>query len=323
LTSEVVAIGRINIDISMKVDRLPRQPSHIITEDGFISVGGSAANYAMQSNKLGVKTGLVSCIGNDAYGQIAMKEISKEGIDTKGILVLDKQRTGLFFMANEKSGARMIFANPGANKFLDKHTLDDSYVSRAVVLHVAGGFPMMISMVAEKATTDGVIFSFDPGRTGGSIDFSKILRNVDLLFINTHELKEYFKITPTKTNLKKLAKTFPGILILKRGKKGAEATDGFEYCTSQAFEVPVVDTLGSGDAFAAGFVTAWTRSENIEKALHFGNAAAALTITQQGAQNGQGTLDEIAAFMKKHGINISEILRTFRTTKRHRKSSSR
>ena len=121
----------------------------------------------------------------------------------------------------------------------------------------------------------------------------------------------------------KLAKSFPGIIIIKRGRKGALATDGFEYCSSQAFEVPVADTLGSGDAFAAGFVTAWTRSERIEQALHFGNATAALTITQRGSQNGQGNLEEISSLMKENGINIGDILRTFRSPKRRRKRPSR
>ena len=323
MSGEVVAIGRINIDISMNFDRLPKQLTHAISDDGYISLGGSAANFAMQSSRLGVKTGLVSCIGNDTYGQLATKDLAKEGIDTKGILVLDKQRTGLFFVATEKSGGRMVFTSPGANKFLEKHTLDDTYISRAAVIHLAGAFPMMMSMVVEKTITDGIIFSFDPGRAAASIDFKKYMRNIDLLFLNTKELKDYFNLTPTKTNLMKLAKSFPGIIIIKRGRKGALATDGFEYCSSQAFEVPVADTLGSGDAFAAGFVTAWTRSERIEQALHFGNATAALTITQRGSQNGQGNLEEISSLMKENGINIGDILRTFRSPKRRRKRPSR
>lgn len=314
MTVEVAAIGRVNIDISMSVDRLPKQPDHVVSNDGYISVGGSAANFAMQSARLGVKTGLVSCIGDDQYGQLAMKALSKEGVDTKGVLVLEKQRTGLFFVATDKTGTRMVFANPGANKFLDKHTLDESYINRATVLHVAGGFPMMTTMAAEIANTEGIILSFDPGRAASSVDFEKILKKVDLLFVNTQELKEYFNIAPSKSQLMSFAKTFPGILIVKRGKKGALATDGFEYCSSPSFEVEVVDTLGSGDAFAAGFVTAWTRSEDIEQALHIGNAIAALTITQKGAQNGQPSLEELSAFMKKHGININEISRTFRTS---------
>ena len=107
--------------------------------------------------------------------------------------------------------------------------------------------------------------------------------------------------------------------IVKRGKRGAVATDGFEYCTSQVFETPVVDTLGAGDAFAAGFVTAWTRSERIIQALHVGNAVASLTITKRGAQNGQPSLDSTSKLLKKNGVAIESILRTFRKGKRRKK----
>ena len=81
-------------------------------------------------------------------------------------------------------------------------------------------------------------------------DFSKILKYTDLLFVNQNELRNYFKINPSKTALKAFAKEFPGIVILKEGRKGARATDGFEYYKAQSFDVSVVDALGAGDAFA-------------------------------------------------------------------------
>jgi ribokinase len=84
------------------------------------------------------------------------------------------------------------------------------------------------------------------------------------------------------------------------------------------FEVQAVDTLGAGDAFAAGFVAAWTRSENIEQALHVGNAVAALTITERGAQNGQPTLEKTSKLLGKHGISIPQVLKTFRKRKRRK-----
>ena len=76
--------------------------------------------------------------------------------------------------------------------------------------------------------------------------------------------------------------------------------------------MPVVDTLGAGDSFAAGFVAAWMRSERIEQALNVANAVAALTITKAGAQNGQPTLDEAARLLRRHQVSIDSVLKTFR-----------
>jgi sugar/nucleoside kinase (ribokinase family) len=171
---------------------------------------------------------------------------------------------------------------------------------------------MMIDRVSDVTTTNGMILSLDPGRAGNNLDYEEILPSTDLLFLNQKELKDYFGINPTEKALRNFAKTFPGIVILKIGKKGAIATDGFEYCSSDVFEVPVVDTLGAGDAFAAGFITAWMRSERIEQALNVANAVAALTITKAGAQNGQPSLDEVARLLRRHRISIDSILKTFR-----------
>ncbi|MFW9800200.1 MAG: carbohydrate kinase family protein [Candidatus Thorarchaeota archaeon] len=321
MAQEIVAIGRVNIDIAMEVAKLPARNDHIVSDAGFVSMGGSAANFAAQSARLSVKTGIFACVGDDLYGQQAMKELSNAGVDTSCILVLDKQPTGLFFVAQQPDGKRLVVAEPGANRFLEKHLLDEEYVARARTVHVAGGFPMMAARALEIATTNGMVFSFDPGRAASGMDMTSLLRQTDLLFVNQGELKDYFKISPTENALKSFAKTIPGIVVVKKGTEGAAATDGFEYYTSPVFEVKAVDTLGAGDAFAAGFVTAWTRSENIEMALHVGNAVAALTITERGAQNGQPTMDKTSRLLKKHGVSIAPILKTFRKRKRRKKQT--
>ncbi|MHA1904329.1 MAG: carbohydrate kinase family protein [Candidatus Thorarchaeota archaeon] len=319
---EVAAIGRINIDIMMHVEKLPRRKDHLVSQDTKISFGGSAANFALQSARLGVKSGLIGCVGDDLYGQKVMKNLNNLGVDTRAILVLGNQPTGLFFLAQDPQGESVVFTEPGANRFLEKHIIEDEYLIKARTIHVAGGFPMITSQVADMATADGMIFSLDPGRAADGIDYSNIIRRTDLLFMTQKELKKYFKIESSEKALKTFAKTFPGVLVIKIGEKGAIATDGFEFCSSKVFEVPVLDTLGAGDAFAAGFVTAWTRSERIEQALNVANAVAALTITKKGAQEGQPSLEKTASLLSKHGISIDPILRTFRKGKR-RKSKRR
>jgi len=97
---EVVSLGRINIDIVMNVEKLPSANEHVFSQQSSFTFGGSAANFATQSAKLGVKTGLISCVGNDLYGQLIMKNLSEVGVDTKAVLVLDNQPTGLFFLAH-------------------------------------------------------------------------------------------------------------------------------------------------------------------------------------------------------------------------------
>ncbi len=320
MSIEVTAIGRINVDLSMNVESLPSPGDHIFSTNSSISFGGSAANFSTQLAKLGVDVALYACVGDDMFGEAATKSISDSGVDTHGVLILENQPTGIFCNIKDENDQKIIIANQGANRLLEKHVLDEDHLTQAKTIHVAGGFPMITNRVAELATTEGMIFSFDPGRAASNVDFPAVLRRTDLLFLNRKELKDYFGIKPVERELRKFAKTFPGIVITKMGEEGAIATDGFQYCTSRIFEVNVADTLGAGDAFAAGFVTAWTRSEDIEQALHFANAVAAQTIAEGGAQNGQPTLDETAEFLRDYGIYIDDILRTFRRKGRKRRS---
>lgn len=320
MSIEVAAIGRINVDLSLNVESLPAPGDHIFSTHSSVSFGGSAANFSRQLAKLGVEVALYAYVGDDMFGKAAAKSLSDSGVDTEGVLILENQPTGLFCNIKGQNGQQIIIANQGANRLLEKHVLDEDYLTQAKTVHVAGGFPMIAKRATELATTEGMIFSFDPGRAASDIDFSTILRSTDLLFLNRRELKQYFGIKPSERELRKIAKTFPGIVVVKMGEEGAIATDGFQYCTSRIFEVTVADTLGAGDAFAAGFVTAWTRSEDIEQALHFANAVAAQAIAEDGAQNGQPTLDETAQFLRDYGIYIDDILRTFKGKGRRRRS---
>ena len=321
MTDDVVAVGRVNIDMIMDVDMLPAKNDHIIAKSAHISFGGSAANFAFQSVRLGVKTGLLACIGNDLYGQLALKQLVKMGINTDQTLVLERQSTGLYFHVRTPTEGRIIISDPGANRFLEKRVIEEDQLARSRTVHIAGGFPALTERIAEVTATNGMILSLDPGRAAEGMDFAKILPKTDLLFVNRRELKNYFGLNPSERALRSFAKTFPGILIVKRGKNPAIATDGLDYSTSQVFEVPVVDTVGSGDAFAAGFITAWTRHESIEKALHVANAVAALTISKRGSQEGQPTFDQTVSFLKGHGISINEIVNTFKPRRRKKPRS--
>ncbi|MGQ4911001.1 MAG: carbohydrate kinase family protein [Candidatus Thorarchaeota archaeon] len=324
MVGEVVAIGRVNIDVDMQVKNISSSDEHIVSERGRIFFGGSASNFASQCAKLGVKSSLIGCVGHDEYGQLALKELAKAGVDTSCVLTLDDLPTGIFVIIQDSQGKRNIIVEPGANRFLDRRLIEEDSVVDAHVIHVAGAFPMMIDRAVEITSSNGMILSLDPGRAASDLNYDRFLRYVDLLFVNQFELENYFGVEVKKAELMKFAKTFPGVLVVKMGKNGAIATDGFEYNSSRIFEVDVVDTMGAGDAFAAGFVSAWMRTDRIDQSLNFANAVAGLAITQMGAQNGQPSLEEVEALLREHGVSVDSILRTFRKPskpKRRRRST--
>jgi ribokinase len=125
LVGEFVAIGRINVDIDLSVSTIPKKNEHVVCDEGYISFGGSASNFATQAARLGVKTTLVSCVGDDPYGHLAVTELSKIGVDTSCVLVLENQSTGLFIHTHDAASDWLIVAKPGANRFLEKRIFED------------------------------------------------------------------------------------------------------------------------------------------------------------------------------------------------------
>ena len=112
MSVDIASIGRINMDIIMEVENLPAVNGHAISKESQFSFGGSASNFATQSSRLGVKTGLISCVGDDIYGQMALKNLSDRGVNTESILVLENQPTGLFFMAQDLKQGSMVLVQP-------------------------------------------------------------------------------------------------------------------------------------------------------------------------------------------------------------------
>ncbi|MEM4735427.1 MAG: PfkB family carbohydrate kinase [Candidatus Thorarchaeota archaeon] len=310
MSLEVLSIGKVNIDVVLRVEDLARTDQHLFSHEGYISFGGSAANFATQSAKLGVKTGLFCCIGSDLYGKMVLRELSRVGVDTRHVLVLENQDTGIFVHISDKKSCELIVVEPGANRFLEKRALDESGMENVRTIHVAGAFPNMALMAAQFATVNGIVFSLDPGRAAASLDYGRLLQCTDILFVNEKELHDYFGLSVVESDLKNFAKTFPGVLVVKRGGHGAVATDGFEYYYSPAFEVDVVDTVGAGDSFDAAFVATWTRTERIDEALNIANAAAALTVSERGAQEGQPSFQEITRLLAEQGTASEEMVRT-------------
>ena len=110
---------------------------------------------------------------------------------------------------------------------------------------------------------------------------------------NEHELSALY---PNKTTEETLLAN-ENKIIVTLGSKGVGYADNGEIHTVSGFKVKPVDTTGAGDTFNGAFATAIVNGKSLADALHYGNAAAALSIQKLGAQSGMPTKDEVDAFL--------------------------
>jgi len=257
-----------------------------------VSPGGSAANFAVWAARRGGRVALIAKVGDDVIGHSLLQDLEKEGV-TSGVAV-GRETTGMTIVVVDQSGERTMLAARGATSTLCTEDVDWSLLERADLLHVtAYSFfeeaPRQAALTAMRHVKEhGGLLSLDPSAYGylkrlGADAFFAMAQGVDLLFPNLDEGRVLTGETEPERVLHKLLQHF-SIVALKLGPAGAMAGHGATIVYHEGFSVPVTDTTGAGDAFAATFVMSWLAQHDLLTALREGNRIAAGLVQVVGAR---------------------------------------
>ncbi|MDQ1280965.1 MAG: ribokinase [Thermoproteota archaeon] len=294
---DVIGFGALNIDRLYRVDRIAG-----VGEERFIrgyseTPGGSAANTIVGLARLGHKVGYVGKVGDDSEDELLLNDFKDEGVDTRGIIVSDKFRTGVVIGFVDDSGERTLYVDPGANDSMSLEEVDRKYISNTKFLHLS-------SFVGEKPfetqkfllqDMPNVKVSFDPGELyvrRGLAALSPILRRCFVVFPNEDELRlltgrEF--IDGARTLIELGVK----IVAVKLGEKGCYITNGDESFLINSYKVNVVDSTGAGDAFCAGFLHGLLSCRDLRMCGQIANFIAARKIEKVGAREGLPRLSDL------------------------------
>jgi len=309
---DMVCLGHVLYDIRCYVDSFPL-PDKLSIMAGRLkhSGGGSAANVAVNSQRLGLKTGIIGKVGFDEYGWFVVQNFRNHGVNTDHILVDFKNATGVSLIIVNKHGIPEFIQMIGASEPILPEEIRAEYIQNARHLHMSG-INLEASLHASKIAKDlGLTVSFDSGRKKSELGLKKlkpILKNVDTLIINRHEVKALLGIEDN-TKILDVAKLLRKKVgedkkyLIKGGKENviALSTNG-DFLVS-SFKVAVKDTIGAGDAFDAGFLAAILRGKTLENAVVYGAACGSLKCTQEGAQSAPDK-PALDAFLKENKDNI-------------------
>lgn len=257
-----------------------------------ISAGGSAANFAVWAKRLGAEAGLIAKVGDDALGYSLLHDLELEGVQ-HGV-AMGKEATGFTLIIVDQSGERTILTARGATSTLSVDDLDWTLLDRADLLHVTAysffeDTPRQAALTAmEHVKKRGKLISLDPSAYGylqrlGSEAFLTLARGVDIFFPNLDEGRVLTGEHSPERVIRALLRYFP-VVALKMGADGAMAGTGKVIVHDPGLAVPVVDTTGAGDAFAAAFVVTWLAGHDLAAALREGNRIAAGVVQIAGAR---------------------------------------
>jgi ribokinase len=306
MNNKIVVIGSSNIDLIMKMDRLPSR-GETVGDAEFLQVyGGKGANQAVGAARAGGNVAFISCVGEDAYTPQMLQNYKEDGIDTSYVFQEKGLSSGHALIMIGDAGNNYISVAPGANYALDREKIGKAMpiIDQAsmIILQfeiLADTIKYIIDIAHEKHIP--VMWNFAPAR---EFDMDYIART-NILAVNEveTELLTGVKINDQKSAEKaalKLLKKGTEIVLLTLGSKGALAFSKGEQHFVPAFAVNAVDTTAAGDVFCGCFAVARTEGKSLKEGLKFANAAAALCVTKMGAQPSAPSREQIEDFLKNN-----------------------
>lgn len=260
---------------------------------------GNAANLAVGSSRLGLKTGLYTILGDDQTGKEIYRRLKREGVSPDYIQFDKKRGTNYSAVLNFK-GERTIFVFHEHRDYkLPKFTKTKwVYFSSMAAGHENLHQPL-INFVARNKIKLG----FNPGTfqlKEGLKVLRKIMKVTTVFLVNEIEAERL--IGPYNNDFKKaltlLKKEGPKIVVITNGPKGSYAFDGKNFWFQDIFDVPVVERTGCGDSYSTGFICALACGRDIPEAMRWGTVNAAFVLQKIGAQEGLLRKNELLKVLK-------------------------
>jgi ribokinase len=300
---KIVVIGSSNVDLIMKMNRLPEKGETITDAEFYQVYGGKGANQAVAAARAGGNVAFVNCVGEDAYTPRMVENFKGDGIDSRYIFQEQNVASGHALVMIGEKGMNYLSVSPGANYKLTPMKVDQAseVINEAELILLQYEIPEeTIKYVIDLAHKKGIqlLWNFAPARSFDLSYFSKI----NILVLNEVEASFLAGIPVENESGAEMAAT--GLMekgvekvIITMGSKGAFSFTKSEKISLPSFKVDVVDTTAAGDTFCGAFAVALVEGKSQKESLQFASAAAAICVTRIGAQPSAPTRKEIDDFL--------------------------
>ncbi len=301
---DILVPGEINPDLILSdPDLLPRfGQQEVVVQEFEMTIGSSSAIFACGAAKLGLKTSLIGWVGDDPLGKFMLEALRQHGVDTSAIMIDSHRKTGLSVILNRGTD-RAILTYLGCINALEADHIPDELLARARHLHVCSVFLQSrlrsgLTALFQRARKFGMTISMDTNWDPRA-EWQDILDDLNFIDVFLPNDQEALAISSTRElthALEVLGQRCP-VVAVKMGAKGAIAHQGNQTVTAQAIPTQVVDTVGAGDSFDAGFLYGYLAGFPLKKALELGVACGSLSTRAAGGVNAQPSLEEALQYV--------------------------
>ena len=325
----VLTVGRSSIDLYSNDIGAPFE------EIGSFAafVGGSSTNIAIGSNRLGLKTVLLTAVGNDMVGRFIMSYLKKEGIETEYIRTIDEARSSAVILGIEPPDKfpLVYYRDNAADWHISTEDIDAIGMANVDFVVLSG------TALAREPSRSTTLYAAEQGKANNTrvlldLDFrmdqwndpqeysqmiQRVLPYVDMVLGTREELlaslyteDTYIQIDDQQISAPSIQGDLDRVLaqyvnfdlqvILKEGANGASIITADHREQVPGFDVEVLNVLGAGDAFAAGLLYGLIKGWTLSKSVRTANACGAILVTKHGCSNFSPTESELQQFMLNH-----------------------
>ena len=304
---DIAIAGEINLDLILYglPEQMPMERE--LLASGFtITLGSSSAILAHNLAALGSRVGFVAKVGGDSFGTLAMDCLRERGVDLAH--VAHGAQSGVTLILPH-GAQRHILTYPGTISELRFEDLDLEYLASARHFHMSSLFlqrqllphvPDLFRRMKASGLTTSLDTNDDPDDRWEGIE--EILPHVDILLPNEREAKKIARADDLETALSQLAQKVPTVVV-KMGASGAVAVRDGQRFSAPAVPVTVVDPVGAGDSFDAGFLHQFLLGADVTTCLAYGNLCGAFSTTDCGGTEAFRTPARMQEFLRQHGCS--------------------
>ena len=300
---DLLVAGEINPDLILSGNVIPEfgQVEKLV-DTAALTIGSSSAIFACGAARLGLNVAFIGLCGDDVFGHFMLDEMSKRGVDVSHVIVRKDGQTGLSIILNNDID-RAILTHSGLIAELQASAIADSLLAQARHLHVASYFlqtklqpdlPALFKRAQSLGLTTSLDTNYDPSEEW--IGFDELLAVTNVFLPNETEAKSLTGAENAEEAATRLQSKVEALAI-KLGKNGALGISKSQRVQVESIPIKVVDTVGAGDSFDAGFMAGYLNDWGLEKSLRLACVCGALSTQQAGGTNGQPTLEEALKFL--------------------------
>jgi sugar/nucleoside kinase (ribokinase family) len=314
---DVLCAGIVVADhVCTPISHLPAAGELVLAGRLLLTIGGCAANVAVDLVRMGVRARVIGRVGDDVFGRAVAEMLRQQGVDVGGLQTSPGVDTSQTLIVNVLGQDRRFIHTFGANALFAPRDIPLDQVSRCRVFYL-GGYLLMpevkahslapVFAAARQVGAKTVLDVVTPGPADYLPWLEELLPHVDVFLPNNHEAE---LITGENEPLKQ-AELFhrlgAGTAIITLGGDGAVVVSKELRVRAQAFQVPFVDGSGGGDAFAAGYIAGLLDGRDVAGCLELASALGASCVQAVGTTTSVFTRSQCDAFLKSGKLRLESL----------------